>query len=217
MANRRTDVEVMTAAIDWFEGHEPVRDWRWMFEYNRAGEVCRACILGAVFVVMGNAKPPDSVCDAIYRAHRELFPNRALSEPFTKTEILILYRRTIEQLAARKSRTKRPAKAGDEVFAQAESSSVPEETMGVIRAMTSSKTTPKRRRDKAFYLDLIKKRFQQIRETGFVGLPGVESLAQNESQLRELDLVTLKAIAHAARNLLKATATLPSDCLSLRY
>ena len=73
--------------------------------------------------------------------------------------------------------------------------------------MTSSKTAPKRKRDKAFYLDLIKKRFTANPETGFVGLPGVESLAQNESQLRELDLVTLKAIAHAARNLLKATAT----------
>jgi hypothetical protein len=82
--------------------------------------------------------------------------------------------------------------------------------------MTSSKTAPKRKRDKAFYLDLIKKRFQQIRETGFVGLPGAESLVQDESQLRELELVTLKAIAHAARNLLKATAKLPPDYLSFR-
>lgn len=104
MANHGADAEVVTAAIDWFEDHEPVRDWRSLFEYNRTGEVCRACILGAVFVVMGNANAPDSACDAIYRARRELFPNRTLSEPFTKSEIRTLYQRTIE-LAARKPRT----------------------------------------------------------------------------------------------------------------
>jgi hypothetical protein len=82
--------------------------------------------------------------------------------------------------------------------------------------MTSSTTVPKCKRDKAFYLNLIKKRFQQIRETGFVGLPSVESLAQDESQLRELDLGTLKAIAHGTHNLLKATGKLPSDSLSFR-
>lgn len=57
--------------------------------------------------------------------------------------------------------------------------------------MTSSNTAPIRKRDKAFYLDLIKRRFQQIRRTGFVGLPSVELLARNESLLKELDLVTL--------------------------
>jgi hypothetical protein len=120
MANNTSDAEVIIAAIDWFEDHEPVRDWRSMFEYNRMGEVCRACILGAVFVVMGNIKAPDRVFDAIYRSKREMFTNRTLSEPFTRTEIFILYRRTIELLAARTPPVKRRLKAVDEIFAQAE-------------------------------------------------------------------------------------------------
>jgi hypothetical protein len=54
--------------------------------------VCRAFILGAAFVVMENLKPTHKVCDAIYRAHRELFPNRTLGEPFAMGEIRTLYR-----------------------------------------------------------------------------------------------------------------------------
>jgi len=68
---------------------------------------------------MGNIKAPDRVFDAIYHAKRELFLNRALSQPFTKTEIFTLYRRTIELLAARTPRVNRRAKPGDEVFAHA--------------------------------------------------------------------------------------------------
>ena len=100
-ADYSTDVEVLTAAMNWFEDHEPVRDWRWMFEYNRANKVSRACILGALFVVVESGKPPDRICDVIYRARRELFPNRTLSEPFTKSEIRALYRWAIA-LATRK-------------------------------------------------------------------------------------------------------------------
>jgi len=100
-ADYSTDVEVLTAAMNWFEDHEPVRDWRWMFEYNRANKVSRACILGALFVVVESGKPPDRICDVIYRARRELFPNRTLSEPFTKSEIRTLYRWAIA-LATRK-------------------------------------------------------------------------------------------------------------------
>jgi hypothetical protein len=100
-ADYSTDVEVLTAAMNWFEDHEPVRDWRWMFEYNRANKVSRACILGALFVVVESGKPPDRICDVIYRARRELFPNRTLSEPFTKSEIRTLYHWAIA-LAARK-------------------------------------------------------------------------------------------------------------------
>jgi hypothetical protein len=54
--------------------------------------VCRAFILGAAFVVMENSKLPNKVCDAIYRAHRKLFPNRTLGEPFAMGEIRTLYR-----------------------------------------------------------------------------------------------------------------------------
>ena len=105
MAKRRTHVEILTAAMDWLEDHEPVRNWRHMFEYDQTGKVCRACILGAAFVVMDTVKPPDRVCDALYLAHRELFPTRTLSERFTKAEIRTIYRRSIEVVTG-----KQPAK-----------------------------------------------------------------------------------------------------------
>ena len=112
MAKHRTPVEILTAAMDWLEHHEPVRNWLCMLEYDQAGKVCRACILGAAFVVMENSKPPDKVCDAIYRAHRELFPNRALSEPFKMAEIRILYRRSIEVVTSRR-RPRQDATTGE--------------------------------------------------------------------------------------------------------
>ena len=112
MANHLTHVEILTAAMDWLEHHEPVRNWQCMLEYDPAGKVCRACILGAAFVVMENSKPPDKVCDAIYLAHRELFPNRALSEPFKMAEIRILYRRSIEVVTSRR-RPRQDATAGE--------------------------------------------------------------------------------------------------------
>jgi hypothetical protein len=105
MAKRRTHVEILTAAMNWLEDHEPVRNWRHMFEYDRAGAVCRACILGAAFVVTDTVKPPDRVCDALYLAHRELFPARTLSEPFTMPEIRTIYRRSIEAVAWRRRAT----------------------------------------------------------------------------------------------------------------
>ena len=74
MANRRTDAEILTAAMRWFESHEPVLDWHNIVERDRRGNVCRACILGAVFMVTGSANIPETVCDAIYGARRELFP-----------------------------------------------------------------------------------------------------------------------------------------------
>jgi hypothetical protein len=109
-ADYRSDAEVLTAAMNWFEDHEPVRDWRWMFEYNRANEVSRACILGALFVVVGSGKPPDSLCDVIYRARRELFPDRTLSELFTKREIRALYRWAIALAARTPPQAGRPAR-----------------------------------------------------------------------------------------------------------
>jgi hypothetical protein len=63
--------------------------------------------------------------------------------------------------------------------------------------------------DKAYYLALINKQSQQMRQLGFLGSPGAAALAQTEAQLEELDLNTLKAIARAARNLLGA-ARLPT-------
>jgi hypothetical protein len=112
MANHLTHVEILTAAMDWLEHHEPVRNWQCMLEYDPAGKVCRACILGAAFVVMEKSKPPDKVCDAICRAHRELFPNRTLSEPFTMAEIRTLYRRSIEVVTSKKRRPRQDATAG---------------------------------------------------------------------------------------------------------
>jgi len=38
MKNPKSGIEVITAATDWFEDREPVRDWRRMLEYNRTGE-----------------------------------------------------------------------------------------------------------------------------------------------------------------------------------
>jgi hypothetical protein len=115
MAKRRTHVEILTAAMDWLEDHEPVRNWRHMFEYDQTGKVCRACILGAAFVVMDTVKPPDRVCDALYLAHRELFPVRTLSEPFNMPEIRTIYRRSIEVVAWRR----RAAQGAKENSAQA--------------------------------------------------------------------------------------------------
>jgi hypothetical protein len=106
MANRRTDAEIVTAAMDWFESHDPVRDWHNIFERDRTETVCRACILGAVFMVTGGGKTPHAVCDAIYSARRELFPKRTLSQHFTKAEIQRLYRHTIEIIASRKPRAR---------------------------------------------------------------------------------------------------------------
>ena len=64
--------------------------------------------------------------------------------------------------------------------------------------------------DKAYYLALIDKQSQQMRQLGFLGSPGAAALAQTEVQLEELDLNKLRAIARAARNLLGA-ARLPPD------
>jgi hypothetical protein len=64
--------------------------------------------------------------------------------------------------------------------------------------------------DKAYYLALINKQSQQMRQLGFLGSPGAAALAQTEAQLEELDLNTLKAIARASWNLL-GTARLPPD------
>jgi hypothetical protein len=64
--------------------------------------------------------------------------------------------------------------------------------------MTSAAIETKRERGKVFFLDLIKKRSQQMRQMGFLGPLTVESLARTDSQLEALDLNTLKVIARAA-------------------
>jgi hypothetical protein len=66
-------------------------------------------------------------------------------------------------------------------------------------------------KDKAYYLDLIRRQSQEMRELGFLGSPGAEALTQTEAKLARLDLSLLKSIARGAENLLKAAAKLPRD------
>jgi len=66
-------------------------------------------------------------------------------------------------------------------------------------------------RDKTFYLDLIKKQTQQMRELGFMGSPGAKALAETEAQLGELDISVLEAIARSAGNLLIKAAAIQSN------
>jgi hypothetical protein len=75
-----------------------------------------------------------------------------------------------------------------------------------------SKDDFRRERTKARYLNLLKRQSQQLRELGFLGSLSADSLARTESQLEELDLNTLKAIARAARSLLlRAKASHDTD------
>ena len=94
MANHRTDVEILNAAMDWFDTHQPVGNWAHMFEY-KAGEICRACIIGALKLAVGKEEIPTKVLAAIYGALKMLFPGRTFAQPFTKPEIRKLYRKAI--------------------------------------------------------------------------------------------------------------------------
>jgi hypothetical protein len=60
-----------------------------------------------------------------------------------------------------------------------------------------------RRRDKIYYLDLIKRQSQQMRELGLLRSLGPEQTARIDAELGRLDLDLLKAIARGAENLLR--------------
>ena len=58
-------------------------------------------------------------------------------------------------------------------------------------------------RDKSYYLDLIRRQSQQMREMGFLSPLGVEEIARIEASLERLPFDLLKAIARGAENLLR--------------
>jgi hypothetical protein len=58
-------------------------------------------------------------------------------------------------------------------------------------------------RDKSYYLDLIRRQSQQMREMGFLHSLGVEEIARIEVSLEKLPFDLLKAIARGAGNLLR--------------
>ena len=58
-------------------------------------------------------------------------------------------------------------------------------------------------RDKSYYLDLIKRQSQQMREMGFLRALGADEIAQIEVSLEKLPFDLLKAIARGAGNLLR--------------
>jgi hypothetical protein len=70
--------------------------------------------------------------------------------------------------------------------------------------MTPAVIGLKREERKAIFLDLIKKRIQQLNHMGFLRSQSGESLARTESQLEDLDLNTLKAIARGAGRFVRA-------------
>jgi hypothetical protein len=58
-------------------------------------------------------------------------------------------------------------------------------------------------RDKSYYLDLIRRQSQQMREMGFLRSLGADEIAQIEVSLEKLPFDLLKAIARGAGNLLR--------------
>jgi hypothetical protein len=57
--------------------------------------------------------------------------------------------------------------------------------------------------DKTYYLDLIKRQSQQMRELGLLRSLGPEETARIDAELGNLNLDLLKAIARGAGNLLR--------------
>jgi hypothetical protein len=70
--------------------------------------------------------------------------------------------------------------------------------------MLRATNAPRRIRDRAFYVGLIKKRIRQIRQKGDTDWAGMVSLNQTARKLDNLSLEVLKAISRAAGMILEA-------------
>ena len=72
-----------------------------------------------------------------------------------------------------------------------------------VRDSIAEAAEPIRCRDKIYYLELIKRQSQQMRELGLLRSLGPEETARIDAELGSLNLDLLKAIARGAENLLR--------------